>query len=231
MLPQIKHPIFTLNLPVSKKKIKFRPMLVKEEKMLLLAKESFDDEQIIENLKAVIQNCVTEKLDFDNIPLAEVEFIFINIRSKSINNIISILLADRYEPTKKHKIEIDLDKITIDFKNIDRKIKLEENLGVVLRYPTINVLNVISSSKQIDTGLTTFKLCLETVYDNETSYKIKDIPDQEVEKFIDNLSSKHMELINNFFNNIPRLHYDVNFINSKGENDTIILEKFTDFFT
>ena len=131
MLPQITHPTFELFLPISKITIKYRPMLVKEEKMLLLSKEGNDDSMIVENIKNVLQNCCFNKLNFKKLPLAEVEFLFLNIRSKSIHNIISVRVTDRYNPQIKHSVDVDLDEVTIKFDGEqETKIMLKPTLAL-----------------------------------------------------------------------------------------------------
>lgn len=231
-LPKIEHPTFDLYLPVSDKKIKFRPMLVKEEKILLLAKESNDDGTIVENIKNVIQNCVFDKLDFDSMSLTEVEYIFLNIRAKSINNIISVNISDRYVPNKKHQLDVDLEEITIRFnKKLNTTVKLEENLGITLKYPSINLIKTLATNPEEDPGIVTFKECLLSVFDSENVYKVKDVPKNEIDAFIDNLSPKHLEKIKEFFDSVPRLHFELNFTNSKNEPDKVVLDTFRDFFS
>jgi len=231
-LPKIEHPTFTLFLPISERKISFRPMLVKEEKILLLAKESNDDGTIVENIKNVIQNCVYDKLDFDDLPLAEVEFIFLNIRAKSINNIITVNVTDRYVPNKKHQLDVDLEEVTIRFnKELNPTINLEENLGIVLKYPTINLIKSLATNPEEDPGIITFKNCLLSVFDSENVYKIKDVSEKEVDMFIDNLSPKHLEKIKEFFDNVPKLHFEIKFLNSKNQPDSVVLDTFRDFFS
>ena len=231
-LPNIQHPTFDLHLPVSNMDIKFRPMLVKEEKILLLAKESNDDNTIIENIKNVIQNCVQKKLDFTTLPLAEVEFLFLNIRSKSINNIITVNVTDRYKPNKKHQIDVDLDEVTIKFDpEFKTTFKLEENLGVVMKYPTLDSVKKIYANPEEDPGIILFRDCLVSVFDDENVYKIKDTPQKEVDMFIDNLSPKHLEKIKEFFDNVPKLHFVINFVNSNNEPDKVVLDTFRDFFS
>jgi len=231
MLPKIKHPVFSLDLPISKKKIKFRPMLVKEEKMLLLAKDGNSDTEILDNFKAVIQNCVQEKLDIDNLPLVEVEYIFLNLRSKSINNIISVRITDPYDPNIKHKVDIDLDDVSIKTSSIKDVIKLQDDIGIKLKVPTITTLRRLDqSTNEQDISLNTLKDCIDCVFDSETTYRIKDMPEDEVDAFIDSLSASHVKMIKEFFDNLPRLNLEVVFTDSKGKENKRTLDTFYDFF-
>lgn len=231
MLPQINHPTFELYLPISKITVKYRPMLVKEEKMLLLSKEGNDTAMIVENIKNVLQNCTYNSLNFKTMPLAEVEYLFLNIRSKSINNIISVKITDRYNSNIKHDLDVNLDEVTIRFKeNQDNKIMLQDDIGVILRYPNIDSVKRVTS-KDEDIGIATFKECLVSIFDAENVNKIEIISEKEVDEFVDSLSPKHIQKLDEFFNNVPRLHFEIQFINSRNENDSVTLETFRDFFS
>lgn len=231
MLPQINHPTFELDLPVSKIKVKYRPMLVREEKILLLSKEGGDDSMIVENLKNVLQNCCFTKLNFNTLSLAEVEYLFLNIRSKSINNIMSVKVTDRYNNQIKHNIDVDLDEVIIKHNpEINNTIMLEDTIGITMKYPTIDSVKRINKSEE-DIGIATFKECLMSIFDNENVYKKENIPEKEIDEFIDNLSPKHIKKLEDFFNNVPKLHLEVKFINSRKENDSVVLDTFRDFFS
>ena len=231
MLPQINHPSFELFLPISKITVKFRPMLVKEEKILLLSKESGDNTMIVENIKNVIQNCCFTKLNFKTMPLAEVEYLFLNIRSKSINNIMTVRVTDRYNPSIIHSVDIDLDEVQIKFNSdISNTIMLEDNIGISLRYPVVESVKRIVDSKD-DLGIATFKECLVSIFDNENVFKKETIKEEELDAFLDNLSPKHIAKLEEFFENAPRLHFEVKFKNSKKEDDSVVLDTFRDFFS
>lgn len=231
MLPKITHPIFTLNLPVSNTKITYRPMLVKEEKILLIAKEGNSQTEIIENVKAIIQNCVYEKLDFDYLPLVEAEYIFLNLRSKSINNIVPVTVTDPYDRSIKHKIDIDLDEVTISQKKNSNTIKIQDDIGIKLKLPTLNTIKNINQKEQKNNvNLQALKECIDCIYDSESVYKVKDIPSEEMDVFLENLSVKHVEMIKDYFDDLPRLNLNIEFIDSKGEKSTRTLDTFYDFF-
>jgi hypothetical protein len=231
MLPKIKHPTFTLELPISKKKIKFRPMLVKEEKILLMAKEGNSDTEILENLKAIIQNCVYEKLDLDNMPLVEVEYIFLNLRSKSINNIISVRVTDPYDRNIVHEVDVDLDNVKIKQKEIDTIIKIQDSVGMKMKLPTLNTLKRIDKAINMDDiNLITLKDSIDTIFDSENSYRAADIPEEELNAFLDNLSTKHIDMLKNFFDNLPKLDLRIEYIDSRGNTSYRTLDTFHDFF-
>lgn len=227
MLPSINHPIFVLELPLSKTKIRYRPILVKEEKMLLVAKESGIFEEVIENVKAVVTNCVLDKIDFNSIPLVEVEYIFLHLRSKSIGDIIRLKVVDEFDKNIKHDVEFSIDEIEIivDPKN-SKKIRLDENLGLIMKYP---VFNSITSGEESD-FYTSLMNSIESVYDQETVYKFADASSSERVAFIDSLSVQHLEKIKEFFITLPKMHKRIEYINSRGSKSELVLESFYDFF-
>lgn len=231
MLPKINYPVFTLNLPISNKRITFRPMLVKEEKILMLAKEGNSEVEIVENIKTIIQNCVKEEIDFDDLPLVEAEFIFLNLRSKSINNIVPVTVSDPHDPSIRHKVDIDLDQVTITSNNKNRVIDLQDGIGIKLKYPTLNTLKNVDRRKTIEVvNLTALRDCIDCVFDSENVYKFRDTPIEEANQFLDSLQAKHIEMISDFFDNLPKLNLKIDFVDSKGQDATRTLETFYDFF-
>lgn len=227
MLPSINHPIFVLELPLSKTKIRYRPILVKEEKMLLVAKESGIFEEVIENVKAVVSNCVLDKIDFNTIPLVEVEYIFLHLRSKSIGDIIRLKIVDEFDKNVKHDVEFSIDEISIvvDSKN-SKKIRLDENLGLIMKYP---VFNSITSGEESDFYASLMN-SIDSVYDQDTVYKFADASSNERISFIDSLSVQHLEKIKEFFVTLPKMHKKIEYTNSRGGKSELVLESFYDFF-
>lgn len=231
MLPKISYPVFNLNLPVSKKKITFRPMLVKEEKMLLLAKEGNSEVEIVDNVKAILQNCINENVDFDDLPLVEAEFIFLNLRAKSINNIVPVTVTDPYDSSIRHKVDIDLDQVTIKTSKKNPIIELQDGIGLKLKYPTLSTLKNVDRRKSVEVvNLTALRECIDYVYDSDTVYKMRDVPVDEANTFIESLQAKHIDMIQEFFDDLPKLNLKIEFVDSKGKQAFKTLDTFYDFF-
>lgn len=231
MLPKISYPVFNLNLPVSKKKITFRPMLVKEEKMLLLAKEGNSEVEIVDNVKAILQNCINENIDFDDLPLVEAEFIFLNLRAKSINNIVPVTVTDPYDSSIRHKVDIDLDQVTIKTSKKNPIIELQDGIGLKLKYPTLSTLKNVDRRKSVEVvNLTALRECIDYVYDSDTVYKMRDVPVDEANTFIESLQAKHIDMIQEFFDDLPKLNLKIEFVDSKGKQAFKTLDTFYDFF-
>lgn len=231
MLPKISYPVFNLNLPLSKKKITFRPMLVKEEKMLLLAKEGNSEVEIVDNVKAILQNCINENIDFDDLPLVEAEFIFLNLRAKSINNIVPVTVTDPYDSSIRHKVDIDLDQVTIKTSKKNPIIELQDGIGLKLKYPTLSTLKNVDRRKSVEVvNLTALRECIDYVYDSDTVYKMRDVPVDEANTFIESLQAKHIDMIQEFFDDLPKLNLKIEFVDSKGKQAFKTLDTFYDFF-
>lgn len=233
MLPKIQQPIFSLLLPISKKTIKYRPMLVKEEKMLLLAKESKDIRDIVNNVVSVINNCIlSEDIDVLDLPMVEFEYIFVNLRARSISNVITLKYYDTYDKKITHDVVIDIDDIKIvNYESFNPKIMLGDNLGMVLRLPNLEISQRIDTKKDEATvGIDIIKNCIDYIFDNESIYRLQDYSVEEVEEFIDSLSLDNFNKMENIFKNLPRLEYKTSFKNSKGEDVNIELTRLEDFF-
>jgi hypothetical protein len=232
-LPKIGYPIFTLKLPSTDKEIKYRPFLVKEEKLLLMAQSSEDPKEIIGAIKQVISNCIlSEDVSVDELCTFDMEYIFIKIRAKSINNVIEVTYRD-LEDDKRYTVEINLDEIEVK-KETDHtnKIEINEQLGMVMKYPKTNVANNIESvDGETDLFFQILKGCIEKIYDSETVYDVSEYSADELDDFIQQLDVKTFKKVQDFFATMPRLHYEVKYTNSLGKEKNIVLNNLTDFFT
>lgn len=237
MLPKIQHPVFSLFLPISKKTVKYRPMVVREEKMLLMAKESKEYIDIVNNVAAVVNNCLIDtNIDVWDIPLVEFEYIFINIRARSIGNIINLKYYDTYDRSVTHDVDIDVSKIKIDVpEKFNTKIMLNDGLGVMFKMPTLSTTKALPNIKQDDFNIISISFdvireCMECVFDSEQIYSINDYSEDEVSDFMENLNTESFAKIEEFFKNIPTLKYKVTFKNTKDEDVNIELTRLEDFF-
>lgn len=209
-LPKLQTPIFTTRLPSNNKEIKYRPFLVKEEKILLIAKESNEPKHMITAFKQLINNCVlNEDFVVEDIPLFDLEYIFLLIRAKSQNNIAHIVLIDD-EDKNEYTATIDFNEIIVtkdeSHKNV---IDLDGNVGVRMKYPTFTDLEKIgmfdsaniSSSQMVKL----IQTCIEAVFDNDSVYPMADASEQEKEEFFESLSNAYLEKIKHFFETFPTI--------------------------
>lgn len=231
-LPKLQHPIYDLKLPSTGESIKFRPFLVKEEKILLMAKQSEDPKEIINAIKQIINNCTIEpQLDVDKLSTFDIEFFFLKLRSKSVNNIVTLSYRD-FEDEKVYTVDVNLDDVQIkrDPNHTDN-IKLNESIGLIMKYPSTEVYSKLTSNNEDELALNTIKACVESVYDENNVYPVKDFSDKEVDEFLQSLDVNSLEKVLNFFRTMPKLHYEVKYINSKGNTRTVELNTLSDFFT
>jgi len=232
-LPKIATPRFGLELPSSGKRIQFRPFLVKEEKALLMAAQSEDPLAMIDAVKDVINAC-TEDVDVNKIPYFDLEYLFLNIRAKSIGEIVKLeyrhtggvnyqgISCDAVTP-----VEINLEQIKVE-KNDSHtnKIQLDEKLGVEMRYPNINDVKSITEGKDEFEMLAKCILC---VYDSENVYEPDNVDD--AVSFIESLNSSQFSKIIEFVNTMPKLKHTFTYsCKGCGQQDTITLEGMSDFF-
>jgi hypothetical protein len=232
-LPKIATPRFGLELPSSGKRIQFRPFLVKEEKSLLMAAQSEDPLSMIDSVKDVINAC-TEDVDVNRIPYFDLEYLFLNIRAKSIGEIVKLeyrhtggvnyqgIACEAVTP-----VEINLEQVKVEKSSEHtNKIQLDERLGIEMRYPNVNDVKSITEGKDEFEMLAKCVLC---VYDNENVYEPDNIDD--AISFIESLNSSQFGKIMEFVNTMPKLKHTFTYkCKGCGQEDTITLEGMSDFF-
>lgn len=212
-LPKIDKPIYELDLPLSKKHIRFRPFLVKEQKNLLMAMESGEKESIEQNIKQVLNNCtVTEGIDIEKLPVLDVEFYFLNLRARSVGEVVE----NKYRCDNKvddkvcgNIMETSLNLLDIKVSDVKEQgdiIQITEQISVKLKYPEFSVLNKLS--KLTDVSEIAFEMIadsVEYIYDGEQFYYANEVTHEEMLEFIEGLSQQQFSKIEDFFANLPKL--------------------------
>ena len=236
-LPKIKIPLFDVVIPSTKQNAKFRPFLVKEEKLLLIAQSGNTKTEMINSLKQVINNCVLldngKDVDIDTLTTFDLEYLFLKIRAKSVDNIVSLKYIDN-EDKKTYSFDIALDSIEIQYDpNHTNKIKVNDEIGIILKYPTTSVIEMIDDENisQADISTIMIKSCMDKIYDADDVYLVKESTEEELEEFIDSLNVKVFEEFQKFFESMPRLYYKIEYTNSMGTERVIELTTLDDFFT
>lgn len=232
-LPKLGYPIFELILPSTKQTIKYRPFLVKEEKILLTAQASGEPSDVILAIRQVINNCIlTEGVDVQELTTFDLEFLFIKIRAKSVNNIITLTYRD-LDDDKRYDVEVDIDKIEIkEDPTHTNKIEISNGLGIVMKYPKADLaatLKVVDG--ELDIFFEVFKSCIDYIYDAEQVYKASDYSAEDLDEFVQSLDVETFKKIQEFFSTMPKLYYEVKYTNSLGEEKVIPLTTLNDFFT
>ena len=232
-LPKISHPTFELTLPSNGKKIKLRPFLVKEEKVLLMASQSEDTDEILNSLKQVISNCIIESdIELDELATFDIEYIFLKLRSRSVNNIIKLRYKDN-EDKKSYDLELNLDDVEVKtFEDHNNKIEINKEIGFTMKYPKVSITEKLKDAKnQTDVFFETLKSSIDIIYDGKNEYNALDSSDEELEEFIQDLDVKTFNKIQKFYETIPRLYHELKYTNSLGNERVVRLETLNDFFT
>jgi hypothetical protein len=236
-LPKISTPTYELEIPSTKKKISYRPFLVKEEKVLIIAMESEDSKQIANAVKTVISNCInTRGIKVEELATFDIEYIFLNIRGKSVGESVEVLITCPDDNKTQVPCEILLDEIKVKIpEGHSRDIKLDNDLTLRMKYPSMNEFiksnfnaeNIIS----VDDTFDLICSCIDQVYTAEESWNSKDCTKKELIEFVEQLSSKQFKQIEKFFQTMPKLSHEIKIKNPKTEvESTVVLEGLTDFF-
>lgn len=232
-LPKISHPIFELTLPSSKKVIKYRPFLVKEEKILLMAMQGEEPEEIINSIQQVINNCIiSEDVKIEDLATFDLEYLFVKIRAKSVNNVIKLTYRD-LEDDKKYDVEVNLDEVEVKFDpEHTNKIEVNKEQGFYLKYPKIDVSEKLKqASGETEIFFEVLKYCIEKIYDGDNVYLSSEASPEELDEFIQSLDVKSFKKIQNFFATMPKIYYEVKYTNSLGKEKVIPLSTLNDFFS
>ena len=236
-LPTIATPTYELELPSTGKKIKYRPFLVKEEKLLVLALETEDTKQISTAIKTVLKNCIqTRGVKVENLPTFDIEYLFLNIRGKSVGEEIEVNLIAPDDKVTSVPVTINIDDIKISKKeNHTNKIKLDETLMMQMKYPSLNefVKNNFDFDGEVDMDQS-FDLiasCIDKIYSEDEVWSTADCTKKEVKDFLEQMNSLQFKEIESFFESMPKLSHTVTFTNPKTQvESTVVLEGLSSFF-
>ena len=230
-LPKIDLPLYQCELPSTGKKIKYRPFTVKEEKILLTAQESKEPAQIMLAIKQILNNCLYE-IDVSDLAIFDIEYMLIQLRSKSVDNMAEFETTDP-DTEEKIKLEMNLGDVKVN-RNEEHtnKIKISEDYTLFLHYPNIEQFEALMG-KEEQTSEDSFNImiaCLDKLASKDDVYKFKDFPKKEVDEFVDSLHSDTIRDIKKFFDTMPKIRHEIPYKNSKGDQKTFVLEGTQTFF-
>ena len=237
-LPKVNTPTYELVLPSTGKKVKYRPFLVREEKILIMALETEDIKQITQAVVDILTECIlTKGIKFENLSTFDIEYLFLNIRAKSVGETVEVNIICPDDNKTSVTVSIDIDSIKVK-KNRKHKniIKLDDNLSLKLKYPSLDQFigsNFESKDDQsIKSTLKVITSCIDVIYTEEESWVGSDSTQKELEEFIDQLNTKQFQLIEEFFNTMPKLSHPVKVKNPVTEvESTVVLEGLAAFFS
>ena len=238
-LPKIATPSYELELPSTGKTIQYRPFLVKEEKLLVIALESQDTKQITNAIKAVIRSCVlTKSVKVEDLPTFDIEYLFLNIRGKSVGEDIDVKIICPDDEKTEVNISVNLDDIQVEkSKDHSNKIKLDKNLMMELKYPSLNEFvksnfdpNDLNRSA-MDQSFDLISTCIDKIYDQDEVWVAADCTKKEIKDFIESMNSAQFKQIENFFETMPKLSHTIKVTNPKTKVESeVVLEGLASFF-
>lgn len=231
MLPKINTPTFELKQPSTGDTLKYRPFLVGEEKLLLIARESGERKDVYDAVKQIVQNCVLdESFDVNKIPTFDLEYIFIQLRSKSVSNVVEFYITD--QAGVQHDLTLDLDTVEVTFpEGHDNKIMIDDTTGLIMKYPTPAISDIIAGmTSGVQVEYTTVKNCIDTVFTEDEVYPWAEASDEEQENFLNVMPTPIYAKIEKFFDTMPQIRHEVEYEDSNGTTQKIIFQDLDDFF-
>ena len=236
-LPTIATPTYELELPSSGKKIKYRPFLVKEEKLLVLALESESNKEISTAIKAVLKSCIqTRGVKVEQLPSFDIEYLFLNIRGKSVGEEIDVNLICPDDGETTVPVTIDIDDIKVVKKeDHNSQIKLDKNLMMEMKYPTLEqfIKNNFDFGEEpgVDESFKLIATCIDKIYNEEEVWSTSDCTQKEIGEFLEQMNSKQFKEVEKFFTTMPKLSHEVEITNPKTKvKSTVVIEGLSSFF-
>ncbi len=240
-LPKINTPTYELTLPSNRKKVRYRPFLVREEKILVLALESEDQKQITDAIIQIIGDClITKNVDVTKLPTFDIEYLFLNVRSKSVGESVEVNITCPDDGKTKVETSINIDDIKV-VKSKDHKliVKLDEKYSMKLKYPSLDQFiennfdfEMAEPNESVSAAMSMLSSCIDMIYDEEESWDASESTKEELDEFIDQLNTKQFQEVEEFFRTMPKLSHKLKVTNPKtGVESEVVLEGLASFFS
>ena len=240
-LPKIDVPIYEVQVPSNKKTIRFRPFTVKEEKLFLMAAQSDDGETVTKTIIQVLNNCILDEIDVENIPMFDLEYIFIHLRARSIGEIVELnykcnnkVVSESGEEKSCNNvvnIGVNLLEIKPTETEVKNKIQLTDKLGLVMKYPNLSLVQKIKTQDELEIVIELIVECIDYIYDENNVYYAKDSTKEELLEFLESFQAKDLEKLKDFFDTLPKISKELDFnCNKCGHHEKIKLEGIQNFF-
>ena len=222
-IPKLDTPTHTMTLPSTGEEIKYRPFLVKEQKLMLIAQDTKDIQEAYNNLKGVINACTFSKIDVENSPVFDIEYIFLKVRSKSVGSKANVSVICPDDGETRQVIEIDLDEVDVQVdEEHTNKIAISDDITVVMKYPKLKdttILKENDASSMVDM----ITSCIQEVHHGETVYADADMNDKEKREFLESFNMEQFAKLNEFFDTMPKIRHYVKVKNPKTEVESDVL--------
>lgn len=233
-LPKLDQPTFTLTVPTTGKQLRYRPFTVREEKILLVAQQSGEVQDFIDSFKQIITNCVVDELDIDKMSSVDIEYIFLNLRAKSVSNVVEMKVLDKHK--KQIDVSINLDNVQCHKSAVSKNVVLDEerNIGIKMKYPSFAELEKLSTRDEgkfdLEQGMELIMDMIEFVWHGEDVTPTTDVTRSELSEFLQDINASQMSSINEFLTDLPYVYLDMEFKNSEGEVETRRIAGLRSFF-
>jgi len=233
-LPKLKSQVYELEQPSTGEKIKYRPFLVKEQKVLMMASESEDEKQIRDALAGIISSCTYEKVDPFNVPMFDVEFLFLRIRGKSVGEKIELNLLCPDDNETRVKTNLNLDDVGVNQKlGHTNEISITDKIKIIMNYPTLNDMVGMNGGENagIDEVLDMIKRCVHEIHDGETVHNKIDMSESDLDEFIESLTTEQFQGLSDFFDTMPKVAHSIEVTNPKTKKKgEVVIEGIQSFF-
>ena len=228
-LPKLNTPIYELVLPSTEEKIKYRPFLVKEQKLLLLAQESENKKEMLDAISQIIENCTFGKINSKEAYVFDVEYVFLQIRRKSIGDKITLNLLCNDDGITRVPTEIDLNDVKVEIgDNHTNKIQLTDDVQLIMTYPRIYTIDSINSDNSYDIVVK----CVHQITEGDKIYERVDMSDEDLIEFIESMNTDNLSSVLDFFDTMPKIKHQIKVINpNTNVENTINMEGIESFFT
>ena len=231
-LPKLDTPTYRLTIPSTREEIEYRPFLVKEQKLLMMAQESEDERQIIDTVGKLVSSCTFEKIDSDNSPLFDIEYVFLKIRGKSVGEKIKLNLTCPDDEKTQVETEIDLEDVSVQMiADHTNEIQITDTVKLFLKYPILkDMKSVASNDSQTKQVFEVLSQCIHEIHFGEQVFNRVDISKKDINEFIDQLTSGQFEKIIDFFNTMPKLRHVIPVTNPKTQVESeVVVEGLASF--
>ena len=240
-LPKINTPTYELTLPSNKKKVRYRPFLVREEKILVLALESEDQKQITDAIIQIIGDClITKNIDVTKLPTFDIEYLFLNVRSKSVGETVEVNVTCPDDGKTKVETSINIDDIkVIKDKNHKLIVQLDDKYSMKLKYPTLDQFiennfdfEMAEAKESVSAAMSMLSTCIDMIYDDQESWDASESTKEELDEFIDQMNTKQFQEVEQFFKTMPKLSHTLKVRNPQTNVESeVVLEGLASFFS
>lgn len=232
-LPKIMHPTFNVVIPSTGKKIRMRPFLVREEKILLMAQTSENPKDIVLAIQQVVNNCLVDQVHVEDLTTFDIEYLFLKLRGKSVSNTIELKYTDPLD-NHRYDIVVNVDDVEVKFtEDHSNKVEITKTTGLILKYPKSDVAEKMSAdiTSEVQLMFELMKYCIDQFYDENNVYDMSSYSSTEVEEFLNEQDINTYNKIQKFIETIPKLYHEVPYTRKDGSEGKVVLQTLNDFFT